>query len=289
VLLKREGEKIALGVNMDSAQDVSSKENESLSGKVMNSLGEPESAEDEIDQSTHSSGSANSNLDIDHAKALSSAKKRLKAQSMNHEREVRELHARIADLQSKMPQSSQDQAQSPYQEPFKQGSVEEQIHKAVSYALNHRDLEERKAQEAKQQAEIQKEYRDLYKHLESLGDKYDDFHDIVFGEDTQYTPTMRDYAMTLPKKGKASAGEVLYKLGKNPEELIRIAKLPPHRQAQEMMLLRDALMNGAEEKGNQPRVLGQIKTNPVSHSHASVTEKTPIGNLRQRMKSGNWK
>ena len=34
--------------------------------------------------------------------------------------------------------------------------------------------------------------------------------------------------------------------------------------------------------------LGQIKTQPVTNSH-SVTDKTPISIIRQRMKTGSWK
>ena len=63
---------------------------------------------------------------------------------------------------------------------------------------------------------VQKQYKELYKHLDTMGDKYDDFHDTVFGDEAQFTPAMRDYSMTFPKKGTGSAGEVLYHLGKNP-------------------------------------------------------------------------
>lgn len=270
------------------AREMSSPEQDALAGDVMESLGEPKESAADIDQSHESAGAADNSED--HTKALSSAKKRLKAQGMQHERELREMHARIADLQSKLsPQPSYGQDATPYGAGVQPGSVDEQIHKAVSFALQHKELEERKAKEVANQAHVQKQYKDLYKHLDSMGDKYDDFHDTVFGDDAQYTPAMRDYAMTLPKSGQGSAGEVLYKLGKNPQELERIARLHPLDQAAEMSKLSHALISGGEAKGGQPsRTLGNIKTTPVSHSHV-ITDKTPVSSLRQRMKSGQWK
>jgi hypothetical protein len=56
-----------------------------------------------------------------------------------------------------------------------------------------------------------------------------------------------------------------------------------------MAKLSHALISGGEQKASQPnRPLGQIKSNPVTNSHV-VTDKTPVGSIRQRMKSGNWK
>jgi len=272
---------------MDS-RDGSSQEQDVQSDQVMNSLGVPEghgenNESDSQDGGTESEGSRSD--------ATLSVQKRLKSQKRAHEREVRELHQRIGDLESRMtpPNSeSQDQSRNPYGEPEGEG-VDETIHKAVSYALRQKDMEERKARDAQSQAHVQKSYNDFNKHLENMNDKYDDFGDVVFGQDTPYTTSMRDYALTLPRKGNGSAGEVLYKLGKNPEELSRIAKLHPLDQASELAKLSHALISNGEEKGNQStRPLGQIKSNPVSNN-AAITEKTPIGSLRQRMKSGNWK
>jgi hypothetical protein len=269
------------------AREMSSQEQDALAGDVMESLGEPQEAAADVNQSHESAGAADNSED--HAKALASAKKRLKAQGIQHERELREMHARMADLQTKLsPQPSYGHDAS-YGAGVQPGSVDEQIHKAVSFALNHREMEERKAKEVANQAHVQKQYKDLYKHLDSMGDKYDDFHDVVFGDDTQYTPAMRDYAMTLPKSGQGSAGEVLYKLGKSPQELERIARLHPLDQAAEMTKLSHALISGGDGKSaQQTRTLGNIKTTPVSQSHV-ITDKTPVSSLRQRMKSGQWK
>lgn len=269
---------------MDSAQDVSGQDQDGLADQVMESVGqEPEeSTEEQSPESNDSSGNkSNDPLYV---------QKRLKQQKRAHEREMREMQARMADMQSRM--SQQQPSQSQMMNPNAYGQMpdgdDERIRKAVSFALNQKEMEERKAQDAQNAAHVNKQYRELQKHLDSMGDKYDDFHDVVFGDDAQYSPTMRDFSMTLPKNGKGSAGEVLYKLGKNPEDLERIAKLHPLDQASEMMKLSHALISGGDNKASSPRPLGQIKTNPVSNS-ATVTEKTPIGSIRERMKSGTWK
>lgn len=271
------------------AQEKLSQDQDGLAGEVMHSLGEGRDAAHEVNESHESSSEQNSNEGVDHARALASAKKRLKAQSMNHEREMRDLHAKIADMQTRLQPQSNNPATNPYGAQPQAGSADEQIHRAVSYALQHKEMKEREAKDAQSQAHVQRQYKELHKHLENMGDKYDDFHDVVFGEDTKYTPAMRDYSMTLPKQGKGAAGEVLYHLGKNPSELERIGNLHPLDQASEMSKLSQALMTGGESKTSQSsRPLGQIKTNPVVDSRV-VNEKTPIGNIRARMKSGTWK
>ena len=258
-----------------------------LADQVMNQVG-IEQSEPNIEAE---GAEENDNSEGMHSKETLAVQKRLKSQKRAHEREVRELHARIGDLESRMtPPSyqSQEQPMNPYVAP-QGGGIDEHIHKAVSYALQHKEMEERKAHEAQNQAHVQRQYQDFQKHLDNVGDKYDDFHDVVFGRDTPYTPSMRDYAVTLPRNGAGSAGEVLYKLGKNPEELHRISKLHPLDQASEMSRLSHALISGGENRNGAPsRPLGQIKSNPVSNSHV-VTDKTPVGSIRQRMKSGSWK
>ena len=265
-------------------QDGSNQGQDGLAEQVNDGLGTDESmGQDAHDESEgHNEGKQSD--------ATLAVQKRLKAQRRAHEREVRELHQRIGDLESRMtqPNNSFEQPTNPYQSP-QSGGIDEHIHKAVSYALQQKEMEERRAQEAQNQAHVSRQYQDFQRHLDNMGDKYDDFHDVVYGRDTPYTSSMRDYALTLPRNGAGSAGEVLYKLGKNPQELERIAKLHPLDQASEMSKLSHALISGGEQKTSQPnRPLGQIKSNPVNSSHV-VTDKTPVGTIRQRMKAGNWK
>lgn len=263
---------------MDSDQDMSGNDTESLTGDVAESLGMPT---DEMNEATHESEGAKG------GDALY-VQKRLKQQKRAHEREIRDLHARMAEMQSQMqPNQDQNQQMNPDNAMGNQGGVNDAIREAVSYALQHKEMEERKAKDAQSQQHIAKQYQGLNKHLDETADKYDDFDDVVRG-DAPFTSHMRDAALMLPKKGPGSAGEVLYKLGKDPEALSRIANLHPVDQAAELVALSHALISGGDQKGQPNRPLGQIKSNPVVNS-AGVNEKTPISDLRSRMKQGTFK
>lgn len=265
---------------MDSDQDMSGNDTENLQGEVLESLGEPTESVNEGEESEAPKGEGN------RGDALY-VQKRLKQQKRQHEREIRELHARIAEMQSQPNQSNMNQQMNPNEAMGSQGGVDDAIHKAVSYALQHKEMEERKAKEMQSQQHIAKQYDELNKHLDQIADKYDDFDDIVRG-DAPFTDHMRDAALMLPKKGPGSAGEVLYKLGKDPETLSRIANLHPIDQAAELVALSHALISGGENKNQANRPLGQIKSNPVVNS-SGVTEKTPVSDIRARMKQGNFK
>lgn len=240
---------------------------------------------DEIKESHRSEGEA------DQDDLPKGVKERVARQERKHQREMRNMRAQLEHMQGQLSQSSsmdepQDASMNPYSS--QPASVDDQIHKAVSYALQHKEMSERKAQEAERMKHVHKQYEGLQKHLDDTADKYEDFDDVVRGQDTPFTSHMRDAALMLPRKGNGSAGEVLYKLGKNPSELERISKLHPLDQASELIALSHALINGGSDtKNSQPRPLGQIKSNPVTNSHA-ITDKTPVSELRKRMKSG-WK
>lgn len=272
---------------MDSrAQEMSSQGQDDLAGEVMNSLGESNESANEIPQGHESEGSETTGDPL-------YVQKRLKQQKRVHERETRELHARIAALESQgSRQTASHDPTNPYDDGMGNhaGGIDEQIHKAVSVALRHKEMEEAKAKQAEQAAHVHKQYQDLHKHLDSVADKYDDFDDVVRDpSNAAFTTHMRDAALFLPKSGPGSAGEVLYKLGKNPEELSRISRLHPLDQASEMVKLSHALTGGGDHKSSsQPRTLGQVKTSPVNNSHA-ITDKTPVSSIRERMKAGSWK
>jgi len=268
---------------MDSAQDQSGNDKE-LVQDVGDSLGVSHESVEDLPDSHGSIGHENTGDPL-------YVQKRLKQQKRAHDREMREMHARIAELQSQFsPSNPQSFDANPNVQPggFSPGGVDETISKAVSFALAQRDAEERKAKAAEAAAHIQRQYESLHNHLDSVADKYDDFDDVVRGNNAPFTPSMRDAATMLPKKGAGSAGEVLYKLGKNPQELERISKLHPQEQAAELIALSHALISGGEQRGSPNRPLGQIKSNPVVNS-AGVTEKTSPGDIRRLMKAGKFK
>ncbi len=266
------------------SQEVSGNDKERLAEDVVESLGEPEGSGEDINQSHESMGHDNAGDPL-------YVQKRLKQQKRAHDREMREMQARMQELQSQQYQPREDNNSMSIGQVGQGGNlgnVDEAIQRAVSFALQHRELEERKAREAKNQADIAQEYENLQRHLDTTSDKYDDFDDVVRGNNAPFTPTIRDAALLLPKNGSGSAGEVLYKLGKNPEELARISQLPSHKQAAEVIRLSHALISGGESRNANSRPLGSIKSNPVVNS-AGVNEKTTPSQIRALMKEGKFK
>lgn len=252
---------------------------------------EPEVAQDQ-DESVDDAGGSDENVPVsdDQPKTVDPlyVQKRLKRQKREHQREIREMQARMAELQAQVApqQQNQDFGANPYTSP--NAGIDETISKAVNFALRQKEEQERKVKAAEASQKLSKEYANLQQHLDKVADKYDDFDEIVRGDSAPFTETMRDAALMLPKKGAGSAGEVLYQLGKNPENLERISKLYPHEQAAELIALSHALISGGEHKGNSSRPLGQVKSNPVVNS-AGVTEKTSPAQIRALMKAGKFK
>ena len=255
-------------------REMSSQEQDGLASDVGESLGE--SGEEMVE-------GINSPSEAHHESDPVYVQKRLKRQQRAHEREMREMRDAMSNMQQQH-QAPQHEAES-----YQGNPGDEQIHRAVSYALQHRDMEERKAHESRQMQHVHRKYQDLSSHLDHMADKYDDFDDLVRGHDAPFTSQLRDAALVLPKNGAGSAGEALYKLGKNKEDLERISKLHPLDQVSEMVKLSHALISGGGSPGSTQthRPLGNIKNNPVSNS-GGVTDKTSVRNLRKRMRAG-WK
>ena len=220
-------------------------------------------------------------------------KKRLAIQAKKHEREMRAMREEV--MQMRMAQSTptfqnadvhhQNAFPSPGQPNGPSGSEEERIQRAVRYALEAKDAEARKAKEMESQAHVQKNYHRLNSEFDKASDRYDDFDDVVRGEDAPFTPALRDALLFID-----NPADVAYKLGKNREELQRIAKLHPLDQAREVNKLSFALMSGQPNKqaaSSSGNPIGTIKPNPVGST--SVTDKTPASSIRARMKAGTWK
>jgi hypothetical protein len=267
---------------MDAAQEgLSPEDNGSLQGEENASQGMPA---DEMQQGEGQEASEGQNTNDPLF-----VQKRLKQQKRAHEREIRALHAKIEAMQSNGPKDEHypDQSINPYEAP-QGGDMAEHIHRAVNQVLAHKEMQEQKVKQAQEAQHINKQYQDLHNHLDNVSDKYDDFDDVVRGSDLPFTSHMRDASLLLPQTGPGSAGEVLYKLGKNREELNRISKLHPIEQARELNKLSHALANGGERHSSAPRSMGNIKSNPVNNSHA-ITDKTSASEIRARMKAGKFK
>lgn len=222
-------------------------------------------------------------------------KKRLGMQAKKHQREMRQMQDHMVRMQAQISGDSANPQQQ-YQnhnaypsagQPSEPASTEEErIHKAVRYALGAKEHEERQAKDAERQSHVNKQYQRLNSEFDKHSDKYDDFDDVVRGDDVPFTPHVRDALLLVE-----NPAEVAYRLGKNRSELERISKLHPLDQAREVNKLSFSLMGGNNGKSSQSiksNPMGSVKANPASASSA-VTDKTPPSVIRARMKAGTWK
>lgn len=221
-------------------------------------------------------------------------KKRLGMQAKKHQREIRALHDRIAQMHQSMMDSAHpnnatyqpDPYPSPGQ-PMPPGMTEEEkIQHAVRLALGMKEHEERKVKEAQKMAHVQKQYSRLNDEFDRASDKYDDFDEVVRGHDVPFTNDIRDLLLFVE-----NPAEVAYKLGKNRKELERISQLHPIDMAREINKLSFALMggnNGKPANTHKNAPMGTIRANPA-HSSTSITDKTPASVIRARMKAGTFK
>jgi hypothetical protein len=222
-------------------------------------------------------------------------KKRLGMQAKKHQREMRQVHEQLRQMHEMMssardsanPQYSNDT--NPYPSPGQPSppgtSEEERIQKAVRYALGAKEHEERQAKEAERQQHLQKQYQRLNGEFDKASDKYDDFDEVVRGDDVPFTHAVRDALLLVD-----NPAEVAYQLGKNRTDLERISKLHPWEQAREVNKLSFSLMGNGNAKSSsspKPNPMGSVKVNPASSG--AVTGKTPPSVIRARMKAGTWK
>jgi len=225
-----------------------------------------------------------------------SVRKRIHAQAKKHQREMRNMQEQLLQMQARINQDSanpQQQALSnsnPYPSPGQPNppgmTEEDRIQQAVRYALAAKEHEARQAKEAEQQAHLHKQYQRLNNEFDRASEKYDDFDDVVRGDDIPFTPHVRDALLFVE-----NPADVAYKLGKNKSELERISKLQPIDQVREINKLSYSLMGGNNGKPSSPtkaNPLGNIRVNPTNSSGA-ITDKTPPSVIRARMKAGTWK
>jgi len=88
------------------------------------------------------------------------------------------------------------------------GGIDEHIHKAVSYALQHKEMQERQAHEAQSRHIFKGSIRISKNILITLAINTMTFT-IPCWRDTPYTASMRDYAVTLPRSGAGAPGSAL--------------------------------------------------------------------------------
>lgn len=222
--------------------------------------------------------------------------KRLGRQERQHKRELRQLQAQLGQMQEML--MSQQQQQAPQQQQQSADyygneqtpdDIQRYVQQAVQATMQAKQQEEQRAVAAKNEQMVKDEYQKLTDHLHNASDSYDDYEDVVLGEKTPYTQGMLNASLLLPLDGAGSASEVLYKLGKNPEELRRIAGIHPMHQARELLKLSRALeLGGKDKKGGEYRPVEQLKSNPGYANSQGINENSPISDFKKRAREG-WK
>lgn len=274
---------------MQEENDLNPNENESLKDEALDSFGE--SSDTPMD----------GNSEDDHVKDDENdlplyVKGKLGKLQKRHQKDLRKMQDENRKLQdqmqamhgmlSNMSDPSSNNLDNHGSQAPSSGNYNDAIQQAVNYALRQKDEEAKKAKQAEQMQYVHKKFQSLKDHLETQSDKYDDFDDVVRGDDTPFTTTMRDAAaMFLPFD---NAGEVLYKLGKNKSELQRISDLNPIEQAKEMIKLSTALgTNSAKPATKNVAISNSLKVRPASSD--AISEKTSVDEIRNRLKKGMFK
>lgn len=223
-----------------------------------------------------------------------SIKKRLGMQAKKHAREMRQMQEHLNRMQAQLGSDSatphSQYNSNPYPSPGQPNppamSEEEKIQHAVRLALGAKEHEERQAKDAQHQAHVNKQYQRLNDEFDRASEKYDDFDEVVRGDDVPFTSHVRDALLLVE-----NPAEVAYRLGKNTSELERISKLHPLDQVREVNKLSFALRTGNDGKGHpttKANPLGNVRANPINSSR-TVTDKTPASEIRARMRAGTWK
>lgn len=214
-------------------------------------------------------------------------KEKLGKEKKRHSKELRALKEQIAAMQSMLGgnQTSNDVQNTQMRDPYtgneiKPGSVQEEVYKALQSALLANKQQEAKQKELEKLAVVKQSYNRLQEEMENASEVYEDFDDIVRDDNAPFTPAMRDTAALL-----SNPVDVLYKLGKNRNELNRIASLHPIQQAQEMIRLSFDLMGQKKNTSSAPKPITPLKNNPAISSTARITEKSSVSEIRKYLKS----
>lgn len=172
--------------------------------------------------------------------------RRLKRQNREISAKNNEISEKLDSLMQMMQQKNQPEA--PKLDQF------ETVEDYMSAAFKHLRMQEQDSVKEKQEPDptyvdfVESSREDLFE----LGtEKYEDFEEVVLGENVEITPVMRDVIFNLDDEVKA---DVAYYLGKNPKESHRISKLHPIRQAAEIGKI--------EAKVSQPKKQTRTSTAP---------------------------
>ena len=118
--------------------------------------------------------------------------------------------------------------------------AEQRAAKIVEERLKARDEQVSKAKAEEADRTLTQNWQ---KSVEKVRDKYDDYDEVTQDEGFNPTPAMARAMLESDQKA-----EIAYYLAKNPEEMERIAKMSPLRQAAEVLKLEDKVASKAPAK-----------------------------------------
>lgn len=176
----------------------------------------------------------------------------------------------------------------------------QQVPLEVDQFANYDDYVEALAEQKAEQKLIQREQVKRQQQLvesysareEFARDKYDDFEQVAYNVSLPVTDIMAEVIQ------ESEIGpEILYHLGNNPKEALRISRLPPALQAKELGKVEVALSNAppAKKTSNAPEPITPVRarsagtpaydtTDPRSAKDMSTAEWIAAENARERRK-----
>jgi len=89
---------------------------------------------------------------------------------------------------------------------------------------------ERKSNEDKAQAELRELVTSFEGHLDDIADEFEDFDEVIQHASSQDVRITDEMAQAMMEAGESGA-RIMYQLGKDPDEALRISKLSPLGQA----------------------------------------------------------
>lgn len=200
----------------------------------------------------------------------------------------REAKRQIAHLNKMLEQSQQIADRASKQEELKPpkiedfDSIDDFVDAKVEYAFNlkQQGQSEKTAETAAPAGTASPDVDELY--AEGI-EKHPDFAEVVGAEHVRITSEMADAILNMDEMGVQV--DAAYFLGNNPKEALRISKLPPVRQIQEITRLGDKLATKAAPKKKPSAAPKPI--NPVGGKKTTNDEIAPTEDYESFLKKRN--
>lgn len=210
-------------------------------------------------------------------------KKHFRRQEKMLKRELRERDIKLSTYEAELQgyrqlfNATYGEAQRTGNSGSQQAASADDVEAKVLQTLNKVQQQQVIEQQRITQARLTQEFQ---KKLNEASDRYDDFDDVVYAPDNPISKPIAQIAHYLP-----NAGDVIYALSKNKQELMRINRLDPDDRIMAMAAFAFKLAtNGSSKVTQAPKpVTGQVKSSPTKKSLG--TEGMSIRELKTHLKN----